>query len=377
MLDERRHVVELQSLRGLASIIVLNSHVFTYYATPAWFVATKNIVFNGQGGVVLFFVLSGFVLANALRTSTSDWRSLAAFYTKRLFRIYPALWTASVLGFIYLTQFHFNTPHPGVSAWFMERFKAERMIPIGYALALMGALSLLVPPVWTIFNEIVGSAVLPVTARLSFDSPRWGIVLAIALALVGLTIGPLTYYGVLLYPMDFQIGVLIAVLFARHPELKQPAPIWLVILGGGVFAIVFARGLLELVVPGLKQLNPFIHAVELAGAAGIILAVNANPITILRNKLIKDLGDISYSVYLLHFPIMCFAGLLLARLAPGDGNGVLETLVLCVATVAVTIAAATAVYRFIETPFIALGKRWASRLVQTLGADRLDVIAGR
>ena len=362
MLDERRHVVELQSLRGLASIVVLASHCFSYYDTPLWFRQTKNIVVNGQGGVVLFFVLSGFVLGNSLKSTPLDQRNLGSFYIKRLFRIYPALWAASAVGFAYIALLHFNTPHPDASDWLFARFKRERLVPIGYAAALLGALGLLIPPVWSIFNELIGSAFLPFSTRLTFDKPYCGVGLAALLAVVTITIGPHSYYGALLYPMDFQLGVLIALLFSRRPELRRPSPLWLLLFALGVLVDGGARGLVLLVSPDLTQNDPLMHLVEAAGAAAIITAVIGGPLPFLRNRMVKGLGDISYSVYLLHFPIMCFLAVALSHVMTGHALTPWTSIVLCLLTIAATIAASVGVYRGVELPFISLGKRVAGRL---------------
>jgi peptidoglycan/LPS O-acetylase OafA/YrhL len=343
-------------------MVVLASHCFSVYVTPLWFKNTKDILFNGQGGVVLFFVLSGFVLGASLKNTPLDSRNLGAFYLKRLFRIYPALWAASAVGFTYVMFFHFHSAHPDVSTWFMERFKRERLVPIAFVAALIGALGLLVPPAWSIFNELVGSAVLPFTSRLSFDKPRWGLALAAALALVCVTIGPRTYYGVLFYPLDFQLGVLIAVLFSRHPGLKRPMKIWPLVLTAGVLATGCARGLVLLADPALSQYAPTMHLVEVGGAVAIITAINAGPVSFLRNHLIKSLGDISYSVYLLHFPVMCFVALGLSHVMVRRDLTPVETLILFAFTAAITIGAATVVYKYVELPFIALGRRFAANL---------------
>lgn len=370
MLDQRRHVVELQSLRGLAALVVLASHCFSYYDTPLWFSRTKDLLFNGQGAVVLFFVLSGFVLGNSLKSAPLAWRGLGAYFTKRAFRIYPALWAASAVGFAYVALLHFNAPHPDASTWFVTRFRRERYVPIRYILALAGALDLLVPPVWSIFNELVGSAFLPFTTRLTFDRPRWGVGLFVLLGLLAMTFGPASFNGLLLYPMDFQAGVLIALLFSRKPELRRPSPVWPVLFVLGALASGCGRGLVLLVDPNLTQNDPIMHLVELAGAAAIIVAIIAGPLAFLRNRAVKYLGDISYSVYLLHFPVMGFTGVALSHVLTGAALTPWLSLELCVITLAVTILLATPVYRFIELPFIALGKR-AAGLFQRVGGPSL------
>jgi peptidoglycan/LPS O-acetylase OafA/YrhL len=362
MLDQRRHIVELQSMRGFASIVVLASHCFSYYITPINFQRLKNILFNGQGGVVLFFVLSGFVLGRSLRDAPVDWRNLCYFYVKRAFRIYPALWTASAVGLVYIVFFHWSSPHPGVSSWLLARYKHDRFAPIPFIAAMAGALGLLIPPVWTIFNEVLESIVLPLTSRLSFNRPRWGVALAIALGLVSITVGPYTYYGVLLYPVDFQVGVLIAVYFSGPHKLTQPLWFWPLVLAAGACTLFSLRGLIQIGDPGLSQNDPLMHLVELAGSAAIIIAIIARPVGVLRIRLIKDLGDISYSVYLLHFPVMCLCAVALSHVIAHDDLTPLESILLFIMTLAATVAAAAVVYRFVELPSIAQGRALADRI---------------
>lgn len=364
MIDERRHIVELQSLRGMAAMVVLGSHCFSYYDTPLWFSRTKDVLANGQGGVVLFFVLSGFVLGNSLKATPLEWRTLGAYYVKRLFRIYPALWAASAVGFAYIVLLHFRSPHPDASAWFMARYQADRVTAIRCVFSLLGVSGLLVPPVWSIFNELVGSAVLPFTARLTFDRPRWGLGLAALMVVVGVTFGPPSFSGVLLYPMDFQAGVLIALLFARKPELRRPSPFWPALLAAGVLAVGCGRGLVLLVDPALTQNDPAMHLVEMAGAAAIIVAIVGGPMAFLRSRPAKYVGDISYSVYLLHFPIMCAVAVGLGHVVTGHALTPWLGVALFLLTIAVTVGAASLVYRFVELPFIALGKQvagWVQR----------------
>ena len=57
-------IIELQSLRGIAALTVAIGHALTYYyATSSY----GSMVLNGRGAVVVFFVLSGYVLTRSLR----------------------------------------------------------------------------------------------------------------------------------------------------------------------------------------------------------------------------------------------------------------------------------------------------------------------
>jgi peptidoglycan/LPS O-acetylase OafA/YrhL len=98
-------IIELQSLRGIAALTVAIGHALTYYyATSSY----GSMVLNGRGAVVVFFVLSGYVLTRSLRSTHFDRHSVLYFYGQRAFRIYPAMWAASTLGLLYLVALHWQ-----------------------------------------------------------------------------------------------------------------------------------------------------------------------------------------------------------------------------------------------------------------------------
>lgn len=73
-------IIELQSLRGIAALTVAMGHALTYYyATSSY----GSMVLNGRGAVVVFFVLSGYVLTRSLRSTHFDRHSVLYFYGQR------------------------------------------------------------------------------------------------------------------------------------------------------------------------------------------------------------------------------------------------------------------------------------------------------
>ena len=85
-------VPRLESLRGIAALTVVSSHVWGLFSdtNPA---GTDAVAFsilhglsNGTGAVVAFFVLSGFVLARSLEANPEPLR----FFRSRVFRLFPA-----------------------------------------------------------------------------------------------------------------------------------------------------------------------------------------------------------------------------------------------------------------------------------------------
>src|SRR5437868_4460916 len=103
-MTSRRFVPSLESARGLAALTVCLFHAseLTFQGTV---VLAKNTavgaLLNGHGAVVLFFVLSGFVLRSSLEKNVkSGTAALAAdFLIARFFRLFPVI-VASVALFL-------------------------------------------------------------------------------------------------------------------------------------------------------------------------------------------------------------------------------------------------------------------------------------
>ena len=75
---------ELESLRGLAALLVVFFHV------PKWnSFLNVGIINNGYLMVELFFVLSGFVIFNAYSNNIKSKRDLMRFQFLRFGRLYP------------------------------------------------------------------------------------------------------------------------------------------------------------------------------------------------------------------------------------------------------------------------------------------------
>src|ERR1700733_11347309 len=105
MWGRRKYIAELHSIRGIAALVVAVGHALVYYQTPQWFRAI-GLTFNGRAAVVLFFVLSGFVLTKSLRSMPVQLKPLSDYYIRRFFRLYPALWFASAMALLYLLFIH-------------------------------------------------------------------------------------------------------------------------------------------------------------------------------------------------------------------------------------------------------------------------------
>jgi peptidoglycan/LPS O-acetylase OafA/YrhL len=116
-----------------------------------------------------------------------------------------------------------------------------------------------------------------------------------------------------------------------------------VLVGGGVSGFSTFRNPLIAVV----ALLPFVYAIYLTRPIAII------------NPVIRHIGLVSFSVYLVHFAILDFIGRPLLA-ATSELTPDLKFVVFYAAAVGISTPIATATYRWIELPFIELGRRVAS-----------------
>jgi len=95
----------IDGLRGVAALLVVIFHQqlsfissespISKYSTPWWFIL--GFFDLGKFAVVIFFMVSGFLIPSTLRAPNS---SVAIFATHRFFRLYPAYWFSIVFFFL-------------------------------------------------------------------------------------------------------------------------------------------------------------------------------------------------------------------------------------------------------------------------------------
>lgn len=359
----KRHVPELQSLRGVAALMVLFGHSTAVYNASDWLITIEKVLFNGHASVVFFFVLSGYVLFHMLSGSPLTSREVAGYYARRFFRIYPALWFASMVALFYVVVFRYNVQISGASDWFLDRFKSERFNIVGIAASLAGVLSFLLPQVWSIAVEVFASIVIP---GMVYVARRGGrplyYVLGAILFVVSFTIGPKTPYSALTYLFSFWLGgalyTMPAVVRSTVLKFLRPLrPIWV----GVVLTVICSTRFW-----GLPD-AAICFAEGLASALLIVLVTDeAANFSALRAKWMINLGDWSYSVYLLHFPIMCLLTVLFqVTFVAGLDNSV-KSIALAVSTGLITIPVSWLVYEFIERPGNDVGRG----IAQAIFGDR-------
>lgn len=367
-----QYLVRLETLRGVAALWVAVGHslIWLHFATePAIWV--KNAfevvgiqascarwiisVFSGAAAVDVFFVLSGFVLAQSLLKRDLTLGTWLSFAARRVFRIIPALLATLAVVLLYLTfMYPGYSVHPAASVWFNNWY----MVPptwsdVAQNIALRS--SSLNSNAWTLKVEMLASLILPV---LVYGVRRGGKICWATVAVV-LVVSKIGYrFDVAWY--SFLYMFLVGVLLQRHAEVAQR----MVDRVGTWQPIALGLGLIFLASASFRLLHVLAADVIVVFAAAILIAALIRPGV--RNVLFFDwrwlrfLGRISYSFYLLHF-IVLFATAKAAL--TGIDQSLLERFPLpvmaavAVITVIATVPLGWVFYVYIERPGIALGKR--------------------
>ncbi len=124
--EKRRHIPELDGVRGVAVILVLMLHGFAWsMETEKWTGLARWVELAtrpGWMGVDLFFVLSGFLITGILLDSAGKPHYFRNFYARRALRILPLYY-----GFLILIAICYRGAHDYV---FLSAFYLSNMAPI-------------------------------------------------------------------------------------------------------------------------------------------------------------------------------------------------------------------------------------------------------
>lgn len=323
---------DIQALRGLAVLLVVFYHA-----------QLTELNFSGYLGVDLFFVISGFLITGIIRKEIEAQRfSFVNFYFRRAKRLLPAAFV--VVAFIIicapfvLTDVALSDLKGQVigAVFFISNFVAWEQT--GYFEAVADTKPLL--HFWSLAVEEQYYLVMPL---LLFFVPRkawFSVVTSIVLASFGLSVylalhyPDAAFYLTLTRMWELGLGSLAAIASLqvgsnrRFSLARIPAVLALVII------VFHPTGLPH---PGLDALIVCIATLV------IILGHNASSWeNIWPIKAIARIGDISYSLYLVHWPVLVFT-----RAAYQDEPPQSAILI----AVALSLILSAALYRFVEEPF--------------------------
>lgn len=346
------HFDLLQVLRGFAALWVVLFHIWTLQSIRTLYAAMpspwRELLFDdGRGGVAVFFVLSGFVIAHSLWGKRVDARYAGTFAVRRSLRLDPAYWLSIpvAVGTTALIALAHGEP----LAW-----PAAGTV-IGHLLYLQELLAL--PEIqvvyWTLTYEVqfylvtlLGAWLWCAARARSRRSAQaaWLLPAAFIVTAVASSLGDQQWMprGVFLnYWFAFAAGAL-AYAAGRRRAGATPAV---------ALALIAAIALWR--APGTVEV---FNTPAMLTAVGLFVAARAGWLTAGGGqRWLIGLGAISYSLYLVHLPILMLSGSVVRRVF-GDGivndtGKVLAYLVLC-------LGGATLFWRLVEAPTHRLAQRY-------------------
>ena len=322
--DTKPHFELLDGLRGVAAILVLFYHIFEGFSFAELtngagdgVIRTLN---HGHIAVDFFFILSGFVISYAY---DDRWNSMNTrqFFKRRLIRLHPMLIMGAIIGTIAFAVVGFErwdgTTAPigwVMTALLLTMFMIPAVPGVPYEVRGNGEMFPLNGPGWSLFFEYIGNILYALfirrlsTVMLALLTVILGAVHAwffiwnvsgYDMIGVGWTIDEVNFWGGLvrmLFP--FTIGMLLARTF-KPRKIK------------GAFYICSIALIVMFAVPyiastGDISLNSLYEFICIAAVFPLLVWIgacgdNGKGYTSRINRL---LGDISYPLYIVHYPIM-------------------------------------------------------------------------
>ncbi|PGS97115.1 acyltransferase [Bacillus anthracis] len=315
---------ELDSIRGISSLVVMIGHhlmifsafqnysyednkpfvIYLLKETPA-----RLIFSSGNESVIIFFVLSGFVLYTSMQ---KKYDSYGAFLLKRICRIYIPYIVAILIAILcQTTMSEYGISY--LSEWFNRSWTIESSLSlIVQHILLVGKYNTDAynGVIWSLVHEMRISIIFPLVLMVCLRKTlrdslltlfSFSICSVVILLLFHSSLTLTSYALTLHYTVLFLLGALVAkyknnliVFYSNRTKNEKIA--WF------LFAVLLY--MYEGLVGEINLLNNFIfrdYVVAISACLFVILSLSVSTLSsLLRNKYLLYLGKISYSLYLYH-----------------------------------------------------------------------------
>jgi peptidoglycan/LPS O-acetylase OafA/YrhL len=310
------HRREIQGLRALAVIAVITNHLFA------------NLLPGGFLGVDIFFLLSGYLITEQLmRLSASGniGQNLLDFYARRIRRILPSallvIWATVALAFKYLGPVIGNETLRD-ARWATLFFANSHFNSLKVDYFGAGDFSPLLQHYWSLAVEeqfyIVWPVVVFLIVLIFKVRAKNGLLMAlsafsvISLLTIFTTEPTMIYFSTATRLWELSLGAFFAIIGTREwPNVLQWAALLIVV--GSLFAVSSRNQ-----IPG-----PVVIPVLLS--VSVLLNISNKQLSfLLGNRVMHYLGDLSFVLYLWHWPMIeLHRQLAVSPLTTGDSISIL------------------------------------------------------
>lgn len=310
--DTKPHYSLLDGLRGVAALMVVWFHIFEAFATSH----LDQRINHGYLAVDFFFILSGFVIGYAYDDRWGR-MSIGEFCKRRLIRLHPMVVMGTLIGAaIFYTQGCevWDVSLISIGALIVATLMGALMIPasVGTEVRGVGEMYPLNGPSWSLFFEYIGNILYALVLRRLSTRALAAVVAAAGCGLAWYAIaGPLgdlcvgfsmdkvnMVGGSLRLLFAFPAGLLLSRIFR---PAKVNGAFWI-----GTAAIIVLAAIPRLGGEERLWLNGIYDAICGIAVFPLVVYLAASGRTTDRTTtaLCKFLGDISYPLYMMHYPFI-------------------------------------------------------------------------
>lgn len=351
-----KKIPALTGIRGIAACWVVFYHFCAMAARSPGLVNLPNTPVIGRGylGVDLFFILSGFVLTLTYRGQAKSFSSNEArrFLIGRIFRIFPLHWCI-------LACFLLALPFMG-KGWPLQDMHPEKNFIFSFLL-MQSWVHLPLEwnaPAWSLSDELLAYIAFPafmlgvarVNRRWLALALAWGAFAVLGCLCASTKVVGLDHtqgIGIIRCLLEFPAGMLLCRMVQLKP-LSQRGATWCLAGGAALLA--------------LALLHESLDMLALPAFSLLILSCASNeplPAAIFGNAPVHFLGEISFSIYLVHALLLEIGARIANVYAPGSIPARLS--ILAIAVVAV-LPIAYLTWRFIEVKGQAFGRIFINKV---------------
>jgi len=308
-LKNTQRIEPLDSLRGIAALLVLVYHLKYIYGLPihetlGFFIGRMSF------GVPLFFTLSSFSIFYSLRNREFSVKIVQHYFIRRFFRIAPLYYCLIFIYFIrdfnvfslqYISNLFLNIS-------FVFGFSPsyhEGLVPAGWSIGIEFIIYLLLPTLFCLIRDY----------RIAFFAFVLSCVISITLSYEYTTISYVgmsySYKNVIVMLPFFFLGILLYYLYMLNGfvEFVYKHIFWIFILLIFSIVVIYCTYYYQLNYPGritdlIVQTRLYLY-VTIPCFFFVILMQVGRPISLLHNKFFNYARKWSYSIYLFH-PLVFF-----------------------------------------------------------------------
>ena len=319
--DSKPHYMVLDGLRGTAALLVLVYHIFEglAFASSSDTITGLN---HGYLAVDFFFLLSGFVIGYAYDERLKHTMSTGQFIKRRLVRLHPMIVMGAIVGaasFILGGCLKWDGTHVALSVVMLSLLCTMFCIPAypGSVIDVRGNTEMfpLNGPAWSLWFEYIGNLAYVLFIHKLGNRALRALVVVLGTLLAVICIFDLGKYGSLcegwsLEGWQFPIGLVrmlfpysLGMLLARNFRPRHNVR--------GTFWICSLLLLVLFLVPAIPGRSPIcwnavyeMICIMVVFPFILLMGASAQPRSGLSLMACKWLGDLSYPLYSIHYPVM-------------------------------------------------------------------------